>query len=165
MSELPEVISVKPSRSVPIHTTRSWEFLGLNYDQHQPTGLLRKSNFGDGVIIGVVDTGKHRPSSNVLSTSLLISHRHAIFQRQHRHLAGIQKLRRPWSWPRAISLERNMPNRRTVQHPQLQPQDHRRKMVCRRHRHVAAGGRVQVSPRLPRPRDAHGFHRSRLVRA
>ncbi|CAD5181677.1 unnamed protein product [Musa acuminata subsp. malaccensis] len=57
IAELPEVISVKPSRSVPIHTTRSWEFLGLNYNQHQPTGLLRQSNFGDGVIIGFVDTG------------------------------------------------------------------------------------------------------------
>ncbi|URD91747.1 Subtilase family [Musa troglodytarum] len=57
IAELPEVISVNPSRSVPLHTTRSWDYLGLGYEQPQPTGLLRRGNFGDGIIIGVVDTG------------------------------------------------------------------------------------------------------------
>ncbi|URD92082.1 Subtilase family [Musa troglodytarum] len=58
IAELPEVISVNPSRSVPLHTTRSWDYLGLGYEQPQPTGLLRRGNFGDGIIIGVVDSGK-----------------------------------------------------------------------------------------------------------
>ncbi|CAL9112145.1 unnamed protein product [Musa textilis] len=58
IAELPEVISVNPSRSVPLHTTRSWDYLGLGYEQPQPTGLLVRGNFGDGIIIGVVDTGK-----------------------------------------------------------------------------------------------------------
>uniref|UniRef100_A0A804IAU5 Uncharacterized protein n=1 Tax=Musa acuminata subsp. malaccensis TaxID=214687 RepID=A0A804IAU5_MUSAM len=51
------VISVNPSRSVPLHTTRSWDYLGIGYEQPQPTGLLRRGNFGDGIIIGVVDSG------------------------------------------------------------------------------------------------------------
>ncbi|XP_064997423.1 subtilisin-like protease SBT3.13 [Musa acuminata AAA Group] len=58
IAELPEVISVNPSRSVPLHTTRSWDYLGIGYEQPQPTGLLRRGNFGDGIIIGVVDSGK-----------------------------------------------------------------------------------------------------------
>ncbi|XP_064953559.1 subtilisin-like protease SBT3.8 [Musa acuminata AAA Group] len=57
IAELPEVIRVNPSRSVPLHTTRSWDYLGLGYEQPQSTGLLRRGNFGDGIIIGVVDTG------------------------------------------------------------------------------------------------------------
>lgn len=54
-ADSPEVISVKPSRTYELHTTRSWDFLGLNY--MYPTELLKKSNFGDGVIIGMVDSG------------------------------------------------------------------------------------------------------------
>ncbi|RZS03635.1 hypothetical protein BHM03_00033846 [Ensete ventricosum] len=57
VSELPEVISVRPSRTFPLHTTRSWDYLGLRYSQQQPTGLLEKAKEGDGIIIGVVDTG------------------------------------------------------------------------------------------------------------
>nr|XP_029123491.1 subtilisin-like protease SBT3.9 [Elaeis guineensis] len=53
--ESPEVISIRPSRNYQLHTTRSWNFLGLN--NVHPTELLRKSNFGDGVIIGIIDTG------------------------------------------------------------------------------------------------------------
>ncbi|KAJ8478497.1 hypothetical protein OPV22_022224 [Ensete ventricosum] len=55
LSESPDVISVRPSRNYELQTTRSWDFLGLNY--MQPTGLLKKSNYGDGIIIGMVDTG------------------------------------------------------------------------------------------------------------
>ncbi|THU58129.1 hypothetical protein C4D60_Mb03t10920 [Musa balbisiana] len=55
---MPEVISVNPSRSVPLLTTRSWDYLDLGFEQPQPTGLLARGNFGDGIIIGVVDTGK-----------------------------------------------------------------------------------------------------------
>uniref|UniRef100_A0A804IAU8 Uncharacterized protein n=1 Tax=Musa acuminata subsp. malaccensis TaxID=214687 RepID=A0A804IAU8_MUSAM len=56
--KLPEVISVNRSRSVPLHTTRSWDYLGLGYEKPQSTGLLRRGNFGDGIIIGVVDSGR-----------------------------------------------------------------------------------------------------------
>uniref|UniRef100_A0A452ZY03 Subtilisin-like protease n=1 Tax=Aegilops tauschii subsp. strangulata TaxID=200361 RepID=A0A452ZY03_AEGTS len=59
LAEFPEVISVKPSRRVRTTTTRSWDFLGLNYQSsHTPASeLLQMSNFGEDVIIGVVDTG------------------------------------------------------------------------------------------------------------
>jgi hypothetical protein len=41
-----------------MHTTRSWDFLGLDYNQPpQHPGLLQKANYGEDVIIGVVDTG------------------------------------------------------------------------------------------------------------
>ncbi|KAG6501618.1 hypothetical protein ZIOFF_041501 [Zingiber officinale] len=57
--ELPEVISIKVSSSLELHTTRSWDYLGLSYDQHQPMGLLQRGTFGEDIIIGVVDSGKH----------------------------------------------------------------------------------------------------------
>ncbi|CAL9105562.1 unnamed protein product [Musa acuminata var. zebrina] len=57
ISELAEVISVSPSRTFPLHTTRSWDYLGLRSGHQQPTGLLEKGKEGDGIIIGVVDTG------------------------------------------------------------------------------------------------------------
>ncbi|WOK95319.1 subtilisin-like protease SBT3.5 [Canna indica] len=60
IAELPEVISIKPSSSIPLHTTRSWDFLGLSLavdQQEHSERLLQRANFGDGVIIGIVDTG------------------------------------------------------------------------------------------------------------
>ncbi|WOL04931.1 hypothetical protein Cni_G13654 [Canna indica] len=55
LAESPDVISIQPSRDYEIQTTRSWDFMGLNY--MHPTDLLQKSKFGDGVIIGMVDSG------------------------------------------------------------------------------------------------------------
>ncbi|URD94346.1 Subtilase family, partial [Musa troglodytarum] len=57
IAELAQVISVSPSRTFPLHTTRSWDYLGLRDSHQQPTGLLEKGKEGDGIIIGVVDTG------------------------------------------------------------------------------------------------------------
>ncbi|XP_047060891.1 subtilisin-like protease SBT3.8 [Lolium rigidum] len=56
LAEFPEVISVEQSKRQRTATTRSWDFLGLNY-QMPATGLLHGSNYGEDVIIGVVDTG------------------------------------------------------------------------------------------------------------
>ncbi|CAL9183060.1 unnamed protein product [Musa hybrid cultivar] len=53
IAELAEVISVSPSRTFPLRTTRSWDYLGLRYSHQQPTGLLEKGKEGDGIIIGV----------------------------------------------------------------------------------------------------------------
>uniref|UniRef100_J3LVC3 Peptidase S8/S53 domain-containing protein n=1 Tax=Oryza brachyantha TaxID=4533 RepID=J3LVC3_ORYBR len=53
--ELPEVRCIKPNRVLPLHTTHSQDFLGLDYIR--PTGLLHDAKHGDGVIIGIVDTG------------------------------------------------------------------------------------------------------------
>ncbi|XP_058085387.1 subtilisin-like protease SBT3.9 [Magnolia sinica] len=55
IAEFPGVVHVTPNRFHKPHTTRSWDFLGL--DLHSQTNLLSGSNMGDGVIIGVVDTG------------------------------------------------------------------------------------------------------------
>ncbi|KAF3775742.1 Subtilisin-like protease SBT3-10 [Nymphaea thermarum] len=55
IAELPEVIHVIPSQNHKVQTTRSWDYLGL------PPGtsgsLLSTANYGDGVIIGGIDTG------------------------------------------------------------------------------------------------------------
>ncbi|KAK6158083.1 hypothetical protein DH2020_005397 [Rehmannia glutinosa] len=46
-------ISARPERELSLHTTHSPNFLGLN----QNTGFWQESNYGKGVIIGVLDTG------------------------------------------------------------------------------------------------------------
>ncbi|PIN22914.1 Tripeptidyl-peptidase II [Handroanthus impetiginosus] len=55
IAELPDVIEVFANRFYKLHTTRSWDFLGLS--QYSTSNLLHDSNQGDGAIIGVVDSG------------------------------------------------------------------------------------------------------------
>ncbi|KAI4312437.1 hypothetical protein MLD38_037247 [Melastoma candidum] len=57
LSELPEVIKVLPNTVHRMQTTRSWDFLGVP-DLHAPSSSLNQSNHGDGVIIGILDTGQ-----------------------------------------------------------------------------------------------------------
>ncbi|KAK1261591.1 Subtilisin-like protease [Acorus gramineus] len=52
---LPDVIQVKLSQTFHVQTTRSWDFLGINYNY--PTELLKVSNGGEGMIVGVMDSG------------------------------------------------------------------------------------------------------------
>jgi hypothetical protein len=56
-TEFPEVISVEPSKTYTIATTRSWDFLGLGHTNQMPNELLQRSKYGEDVIIGIVDTG------------------------------------------------------------------------------------------------------------
>ncbi|XP_071707651.1 subtilisin-like protease [Rutidosis leptorrhynchoides] len=53
MTKKDGVISARPQRMLSLHTTHSPDFLGL----HPNVGLWSGSNYGKGVIIGVVDTG------------------------------------------------------------------------------------------------------------
>ncbi|KAF9609753.1 hypothetical protein IFM89_018201 [Coptis chinensis] len=55
----PEVLAVYPNEMLQLHTTRSPHFLGLMNSNHVPTpkGLFRDSDYGSGVVIGVLDTG------------------------------------------------------------------------------------------------------------
>ncbi|ONI06852.1 hypothetical protein PRUPE_5G085400 [Prunus persica] len=46
-------VSAHPERILPLQTTHSPDFLGL----HQGLGLWEQTNYGEGVIIGVLDTG------------------------------------------------------------------------------------------------------------
>ncbi|XP_073133017.1 subtilisin-like protease [Henckelia pumila] len=46
-------VSARPERVIPLHTTHSPNFLGLN----QNLGFWDSSNYGKGVIIGILDTG------------------------------------------------------------------------------------------------------------
>ncbi|KAF8700067.1 hypothetical protein HU200_034428 [Digitaria exilis] len=48
LKKYPRVISVKPNTFHRLHTTRSWDFLGLNY--YLPSGLLKKANYGKDII-------------------------------------------------------------------------------------------------------------------
>ncbi|PNT66315.1 subtilisin-like protease SBT3.9 isoform X2 [Brachypodium distachyon] len=58
LAKLPEVISVRPNTYHKAHTTRSWDFLGMDYYKPpQESGLLQKAKYGEDVIIGVVDSG------------------------------------------------------------------------------------------------------------
>lgn len=53
--ELPGVVRVIPNSLHRLQTTRSWDFLGLS--SHSPGDVLVNSSMGNGVIIGVLDTG------------------------------------------------------------------------------------------------------------
>ncbi|KAF0896123.1 hypothetical protein E2562_019621 [Oryza meyeriana var. granulata] len=52
---LPGVASVWMNQMHTVVTTRSWDFMGLPYNQKN--GLLADANMGDGIIIGVIDSG------------------------------------------------------------------------------------------------------------
>ncbi|KAI4992909.1 hypothetical protein ZWY2020_007222 [Hordeum vulgare] len=58
LSETEEVISVFRSRMLQLHTTRSWDFMGLNLhlQMEQPSSQMHLKYGGD-VIVGILDTG------------------------------------------------------------------------------------------------------------
>ncbi|KAL0436759.1 UNVERIFIED_CONTAM: Subtilisin-like protease SBT3.18 [Sesamum radiatum] len=52
------VISVFESKTLQLHTTRSWDFMGLNVDQHK--GFPLQLAYGDDIIVGLFDSGYER---------------------------------------------------------------------------------------------------------
>ena len=59
--EKDEIVSARPERILSLHTTHTPSFLGLR----QGLGLWNSSNLGQGVIIGVIDTGIYPCSYDV----------------------------------------------------------------------------------------------------
>ncbi|KAG2543340.1 hypothetical protein PVAP13_9NG740700 [Panicum virgatum] len=57
LSETEGVISVFRSRILELHTTRSWDFMGLNLHMQMEQSSQMHLKFGDDVIVGVLDTG------------------------------------------------------------------------------------------------------------
>lgn len=65
LTEMEEVVSVWPShpRKYTMHTTRSWEFVGLDEGRRHPNhykiggDLLSRARYGQQVIVGVLDSG------------------------------------------------------------------------------------------------------------
>ncbi|XP_058083287.1 subtilisin-like protease SBT5.3 [Magnolia sinica] len=58
ISKHPDVISVFRNKMAKLHTTRSWEFLGLEKNGKIHEGSLwQKARFGEDIIIGNLDTG------------------------------------------------------------------------------------------------------------
>ncbi|KAL3508936.1 hypothetical protein ACH5RR_028337 [Cinchona calisaya] len=58
ISRHPEVVSVFLNKGRKLHTTRSWEFLGLEHDgKIHPSSIWSKARFGEDTIIANLDTG------------------------------------------------------------------------------------------------------------
>ncbi|XP_042477290.1 subtilisin-like protease SBT3.4 [Macadamia integrifolia] len=57
IADFPGVVRVFPNRIHKVHTTRSWDFLGLKPPSKSKHNLLSEANMGDGTIIGIIDTG------------------------------------------------------------------------------------------------------------
>lgn len=58
IAEDPNVLSVFPNRGRKLHTTRSWDFLGLEENGEVRRGSIwKKAQFGANTIIGNLDTG------------------------------------------------------------------------------------------------------------
>ncbi|KAG7026499.1 Subtilisin-like protease SBT5.6, partial [Cucurbita argyrosperma subsp. argyrosperma] len=59
LSELEEVVSVIESKKYGMHTTRSWEFSGVQEDKPRLSDLVSKAKSGKDVVIGMLDSGEH----------------------------------------------------------------------------------------------------------
>ncbi|KAH9752070.1 subtilisin-like protease SBT4.10 [Citrus sinensis] len=51
LASMEEVVSVFPSRTLQLHTTRSWDFMGFNQS------ITRKRSVESDIIVGIIDTG------------------------------------------------------------------------------------------------------------
>lgn len=55
IAKFPGVVSVIPNGIHKLHTTRSWDFIGIHHSTSETA--LSNTNLGEGAIIGVIDTG------------------------------------------------------------------------------------------------------------
>lgn len=56
-TEFPGVVSVIPNHIHKLHTTRSWDFIGIHHSCSRAG--FNESNLGEGTIIGVIDSGSN----------------------------------------------------------------------------------------------------------
>ncbi|KAK3030502.1 hypothetical protein RJ639_038808 [Escallonia herrerae] len=56
IAEMKEVISVFESKTMQLHTTRSWDFMGLTLDFSSEVTPLQLA-YGDDIVVGIFDTG------------------------------------------------------------------------------------------------------------
>lgn len=86
LTEKEEVVSVWPShpRKYTMHTTRSWEFVGLEEGERHPNhykiggDLLSKAKYGQQVIVGLLDSGNILKQFHILFFCHT-SYMHALF--------------------------------------------------------------------------------------
>jgi hypothetical protein len=65
----PGVVRVVRNRVLDLHTTRSWDFMGVN-PSPSGGGILLESRFGEDSIIGVLDTGELTCSSSCVELAI-----------------------------------------------------------------------------------------------
>jgi hypothetical protein len=76
ISGYPGVVSVFPNRGRKLHTTRSWQFMGLERDGDVPQwSAWEKARYGEDTIIGNLDSGtshlSHRHRHRLMGSSVL----------------------------------------------------------------------------------------------
>jgi hypothetical protein len=72
-AEHPSVISIFLNKKYELHTTRSWEFLGLERGGGFPEDSLWKKTLGKDIIIGNLDTGKKKRMNEILINFFLVN--------------------------------------------------------------------------------------------
>lgn len=77
------VISVFRSKVLQLHTTRSWDFMGLALDTGEATPLQLK--YGDDVVVGIFDTG------TVFSPPIYICYHNKLFYSCYTNTISIQE--------------------------------------------------------------------------
>lgn len=95
----PDVVSVFPNNRRHLHTTHSWEFLGLQPENSVlPNSLWEKGNYGEDVIVGHIDTGEVASVPfNLNQPTLIQSHDFCTFSQIFLiHSVHLKLLPVPW---------------------------------------------------------------------
>ncbi|EFJ21136.1 hypothetical protein SELMODRAFT_417801 [Selaginella moellendorffii] len=127
LSGLPNVLSVFRNEFHTVHTTNSWEFLGLYgsgekslfgaSEATESSWLWKKSKFGKDVIIGVLDSGE--------GPTLLAWQRAWTNVGFPRSMARVRKLFGSWHGTNPRKMERNLRNWGAIQRFSLQQETYR----------------------------------------
>ncbi|CAM0951905.1 unnamed protein product [Alopecurus aequalis] len=161
ISKHPSVISVFPNRGHKLHTTRSWEFLGMEKDGRvRANSIWAKSKFGQGVIIGNLDTG---------GRSLTVPSGAGRGRHARTHVTNLIKSScRAGVWPEAASFSDDgmgpVPARwRGVCHDQSSDAQVccNRKLIGAQYfnkGYIASVGQANANPASTRDSDGHGTH-------